>query len=322
MYKIKTIAKNIFSITYNLFKVMIPTIVIVKILEDLGFVVLLNNFLSPLMSLLDLPQELSIVFTTTMLTNIYSGLVIFSGINLESPLSSGQVSILGLLMLFTHSLPLEAMICRKAGVRIRVVLFTRLFIGFLACFILNKIIIFFGLLNEQAVIIIPQTTQQISLYDWVNVQLKMLSLVCILITTIVIVLEIFKYLKIQKLIELSLKPFLSFLNIGKEASTIVLVGATLGISFGGGLLIQEVKSGKIYFKDVFGALVLLGLFHSLIEDTGLVSLMGANIIIIFFIRVLIALLVTCLLIKLLSKSTDLFWKKHLINNNIKEKTHD
>ena len=45
--KIKDIVKNIFEITYELFRIMIPTLIVVKILQEFGFVDILNNFLSP-----------------------------------------------------------------------------------------------------------------------------------------------------------------------------------------------------------------------------------------------------------------------------------
>ena len=63
--KSKDIVKNIFEITYELFRIMIPTLIIVKILQELGFVDILNNLLSPLMFLVGLPEEIGIVVTTT-----------------------------------------------------------------------------------------------------------------------------------------------------------------------------------------------------------------------------------------------------------------
>ena len=41
--KIKDIVKNIFEITYELFRIMIPTLIVVKILQEFGFVDILNK---------------------------------------------------------------------------------------------------------------------------------------------------------------------------------------------------------------------------------------------------------------------------------------
>ena len=64
-----------------------------------------------------------------------------------------------------------------------------------------------------------------------------------------------------------LRPLLKLVGIGKEATTITLVGITSGIAFGGGLLIKEAHAGRVSKKDVFTSLLLLGFCHSLIEDT-------------------------------------------------------
>lgn len=319
--KSKDIVKNIFEITYELFRIMIPTLIIVKILQELGFVDILNNLLSPLMFLVGLPEEIGIVVTTTILTSPYTGLAVLSGLPLENGLTSAQASVLGLLILFAHSLPIEALICRRAGVRIRATIFVRLILGFLFCVMLHQFLNATNLLSSQATIIIPFSEPSPILLDWVFNQIKTLFIIFIIIVLIVILIEIFKYIGIQRLIELSLKPFLNLIGVGERASTIAVVGVTLGIGFGGGLLIQEVKSGKIKYKDVFGVITLIGMLHSVIEDTGLVSLMGANIFITLLLRCILTLLCVYLILKIFSNYSEDFWKKYLVNENIPKQSY-
>ena len=319
--KSKDIVKNIFEITYELFRIMIPTLIIVKILQELGFVDILNNLLSPLMFLVGLPEEIGIVVTTTILTSPYTGLAVLAGLPLENGLTSAQASVLGLLILFAHSLPIEALICRRAGVRIRATIFVRLILGFLFCVMLHQFLNATNLLSSQATIIIPFSEPSPILLDWVFNQIKTLFIIFIIIVLIVILIEIFKYIGIQRLIELSLKPFLNLIGVGERASTIAVVGVTLGIGFGGGLLIQEVKSGKIKYKDVFGVIILIGMLHSVIEDTGLVSLMGANIFITLLLRCILTLLCVYLILKIFSNYSEDFWKKYLVNENIPKQSY-
>ena len=319
--KSKDIVKNIFELTYELFRIMIPTLIIVKILQELGFVDILNNLLSPLMFLVGLPEEIGIVVTTTILTSPYTGLAVLAGLPLENGLTSAQASVLGLLILFAHSLPIEALICRRAGVRIRATIFVRLILGFLFCVMLHQFLNATNLLSSQATIIIPFSEPSPILLDWVFNQIKTLFIIFIIIVLIVILIEIFKYIGIQRLIELSLKPFLNLIGVGERASTIAVVGVTLGIGFGGGLLIQEVKSGKIKYKDVFGVITLIGMLHSVIEDTGLVSLMGANIFITLLLRCILTLLCVYLILKIFSNYSEDFWKKYLVNENIPKQSY-
>ena len=55
MNKIRELTRSSLEITYELFIIMIPTLIIVKILDELGFVEILNKFCAPLMFLLGLP---------------------------------------------------------------------------------------------------------------------------------------------------------------------------------------------------------------------------------------------------------------------------
>ena len=267
MNKIKELTKSSLEITYELFIIMIPTLIVVKILDELGFVQILNKFFAPLMFIIGLPEQMSLVFTTSMLTSPYAGLIVFSGLPADIPFTAAQASILGLLILFTHSLPIEVIICRKAGVRARAMIFIRLGLGIISCYFLNLFFQFTGYMNYPATILLPSLETTSDLLSWAIAQLKGLGLIFVIIVALVIILDFLKYIGVEKLIERALKPFLNFLGVGEKASTIAVVGVTLGIGFGAGLLIKEVKTGKLHYKDVFGVLVLVGMLHSIIEDT-------------------------------------------------------
>tara|TARA_B100001250_G_scaffold279462_1_gene241833 strand:+ start:344 stop:1315 length:972 start_codon:yes stop_codon:yes gene_type:complete len=318
MNKVKELAKSSLEITYELFKIMIPTLIVVKILDELGFVEILNNFCAPLMFLLGLPEAISLVFTTSMLTSPYAGLIVFSGLPADMPFTAAQASVLGLLILFTHSLPIEVIICRKAGVRARAMIFIRLGLGILSCYLLNLFFQVTGYMNYPATILLPTLESAPDLFSWGLSQLKGLGMIFIIIIALVIILDFLKYIGVERLIEKALKPFLNFLGVGEKASTIAVVGVTLGIGFGAGLLIKEVKTGKLHYKDVFGVLVLVGMLHSIIEDTAVVSLIGSNIIITLFLRAVLTLCIVYIFMRLGASLTKEFWQKHLTNYNIPE----
>ena len=318
MNKVKELAKSSLEITYELFIIMIPTLIVVKILDELGFVEILNKFCAPLMFLLGLPEAISLVFTTSLLTSPYAGLIVFSGLSGDMPFTAAQASVLGLLILFTHSLPIEVIICRKAGVRARAMIFIRLGLGILSCYLLNLFFQVTGYMNYPATILLPSLESAPDLLSWGFSQLKGLGMIFIIIIALVILLDFLKYIGVERLIEKALKPFLNFLGVGEKASTIAVVGVTLGIGFGAGLLIKEVKTGKLHYKDVFGVLVLVGMLHSIIEDTAVVSLIGSNIIITLFLRAVLTLCIVYVFMRLGANFTQEFWQKHLTNYNIPE----
>ena len=109
-------------------------------------------------------------------------------------------------------------------------------------------------------------------------------------------------------------PFLKFLGIEKNASTIVVVGLTIGLGFGGGLMIKEVKHGGVKQKDAVNALVFINLFHSLIEDTSLVMLLGPSLFIVLFVRAIFVLICVYLIILLLAKLPRGIFNKLILNS--------
>ena len=63
------------------------------------------------------------------------------------------------------------------------------------------------------------------------------------------------------------------------------------------------------------------MLHSVIEDTGLVSLMGANIFITLLLRCILTLLCVYLILKIFSNYSEEFWKKYLVNDNIPKQSY-
>lgn len=121
--ELKQLSADIISTTVSLFKVMIPMIILIKIVEELGGVTLLGDWLAPFMDTLGLPSSVALVWATTMLTNLYAGLLVL--INTDVSLTVAQVTVLSSLLLISHSLPIEGVISKKAGVPMWVILLLR-----------------------------------------------------------------------------------------------------------------------------------------------------------------------------------------------------
>ena len=101
-----------------------------------------------------------------------------------------------------------------------------------------------------------------------------------------------------------MKPVLKLMGIGAEVSTITIIGLTLGVVYGGALIINETKNKLLDKKDIFYSLVLMGLCHSVIEDTLLMMSLGADITGVLFIRVSFAIIFTTLLVTICKKLPD------------------
>jgi len=300
------LGKDIYDTSLTLFKIMIPAIIIVKIAQELGGIDLLASFIEPLMSGLGLPENVGLVWAMTIATNLYGGMIVFADLD-TSALSVAQMSVLGCLILTVHGLPVEVAVAKKAGVNVWIVLVTRVGGGILFAWTLHQIYSTGQYLQEPAEVIFklaPSTDA--SLLGWAIVQLKNLAMIVVILSLLMFGLRMLRILGIERLMGLMLRPLLWVFGIGKEATSFAIIGITLGLSFGGGLIINEAKKGDIPARDVFSTIILLGLLHSMIEDTMLIMLLGADFTSIFWGRLIFVTLFVGIflrLVNLLSEET-------------------
>jgi len=223
-------------------------------------------------------------------------LIVLASLDMPFGLTVAETSILASFMLFAHALPVEAVISRQAGTKIIFVVLLRIFTAIIFCFILSQFLSRFDLLQKIAVIHLPEFQVMPSWLEWSLDQIKGLIFIQIVIIGLLTTLAILKTLGIERLMALCMRPFLNLINIDENASTIMVVGLTLGLGFGGGLMIKEVKAGHVNKMQALSALILINLFHSVFEDTALMLLLGPSLIVILILRFLFCLLVAYLLI--------------------------
>ncbi|MDC8802295.1 hypothetical protein PRZ61_02360 [Halomonas pacifica] len=281
-----------------LLKVMVPALVTVKALEMLGMTEWLGPWLSPLMSPLGLPEPLSMVWAATLLTNIYTGLVIFFEITRDTPLTVAQVTVLGALMAVGHSLPVEGAVARKAGVPWWLTLLLRVGGAWVLGWVLHISHTLGDWLQHANHVVWAPSPRDATLVAWLQDQAMTLAMIFVVILVLMALLNLLRWLGIERLVHRLLYPLLRLLGIGPAAANITVIGMTLGLSFGAGLLLREAHSGRLAPRDIVLTLCFLGLCHSLIEDTLLIMLMGADLSGLLWARLGFALLVIALLARL------------------------
>ncbi|PAU72211.1 hypothetical protein [Vreelandella alkaliphila] len=280
----------------TLLKILIPALLIVKGLELLGMIQWLGAALAPLMSTLGLPEQMGVVWAAALFTNLYTAIAVFFQVVGETPLSVEQVTVLGALMLVGHSLPVEGAVAKRAGVPWWGTLVLRVGGALLLAWLLHCFYSYFGLLQAPVELVWqPSFSSAPTLSGWALAQLETLALIFVIILALIVLLKLLKRLGLERWIHLGLLPLLKLLGIGRSAANVTVIGFTLGLSYGAGLLIRDVQNGVLSKRDSTLALCFLGLCHSVIEDTLLILMLGADITGILWARLFFAIIVTAMI---------------------------
>jgi len=294
----RELVRQTVTASLELFKVMIPILIGVKILQELGLIQYLAWPLKPVMGLLGLPAEMGLVWAAALLNNIYTGLIVLASLIHDNPLTGAQATVLAVLMLVGHGLPVECAIARRSGARFLFQVVSRLVGAFALAMLMHLIYEATGTLQGPAVMLFSaKGTGDPSLLAWAISQVRnLLSISCIILALLTIM-RVLQALGLIELINRILRPVLKQVGIGPKASAITVIGLTMGLAYGGGLIISEAKSGRVSREDVFYSLTLMGLCHSLIEDTLLLLLIGGHLSGIFWGRLLFALVAMAVIVR-------------------------
>ncbi len=283
---------------------MIPTTLLVKALDELGGTVYLSYLLAPIMEWVGLPESMGLVWATTLLTNIYTGMLVFFLEAQQHTFTVADITVLGSMLLIAHSLPVEARVAQLAGIRLGFTLVLRIAGALLFGWLLHQLFSYGGWLQQPNQLPWQPTQTNQSLGAWLISFSQSLGMVIVIISALITLLKVFKLLHIEQLLIWLLSPLLRWLGINVKATSIIIVGTLLGLSYGGGLLIKEANTGELTKQDMLVTMAFLGLFHSVIEDTLLILLLGAHLSGVLWLRLAFAIMVTLLITYWLRRSRN------------------
>ena len=310
MEKFKKILVNIFQETtkifWILFKVILPVVIVIRALELIGAIPFLAKFLEPLTSFIGIDGSLGLVWMAAILVNIYAGLAAFASLQALFDYSVAETTILGLIILIAHSLPIEVAIAKKSRISWIFNLSFRFINAIVAGKILNLIFTKYELFNEPNQSVLQVPNELVSNFEWATLQIQNFFIIFLIIFFIISTINILKALGVWSLIINIMKIPLSYLGMSEKVANIILIGLTLGISFGGGFLIEESKKNNISKKDILLSLSFLSLCHSIIEDTILILLLGSHISGILFFRFIYTVIIILLMKILLETKMQKF----------------
>ena len=292
-------------IYWALLKIALPLLIIIRLLDEhFNIIHHIGEWLSPIMAIVGLPGQAAVVWATAIFLQLYAAMLVLASLWTQLELTAAQATVLALMMLVAHALPVELRIVQKTGIKLRAMLLIRIGGALAMGFILSQIYQAGQWLQYPATLhfIPPPDTRGWG--DWFWGQLQNWTLIYIIIIVLVMFIQILKITHAEKILILILSPFLRRMGIGERATTIALVGMTLGLSYGGGLFIRESQKAEISRKDMLCAMTLLCLCHSVIEDTLAMMLVGAHISGALFARVIFSFIFMVIFAAIIKRMPD------------------
>ena len=291
----KSLKSSLTSATLIL-KLVIPLYIFADILLYFDLLNYISFLFEPITSFLHLPPETAIALAGGMLINIYAAIAFAAPLGL----TPYQWTILAIFLGICHSLITESLIMKKLGIPYLYSILLRGAMAFLT--ILPVIYIPQSFFSTEII----QTSQTVPHYNSFSQMLlasaqkaTLLSLKIIFLISLIIF--FMDWLKSTKFMQEYAKKV--------NTSFSIIVGQLLGITYGAGILISEAKSGNLNRQEIFYISTFLMISHSLLEDTLLFVIFGANYWVIIGMRLLMAFLVSFILLRMMKLFPSLGMKK-------------
>jgi hypothetical protein len=265
--------------------ITVPLSFAVLLLQVTGVLDLLGVAFKPVFGVLGLPPEAALVYATSCLLNIYSCIAVIETLGL----TGRAVTILALMCLIAHNLPVESAVQQKANSKAWKMVVLRLAVSLAAGLALSL------LLPADEVQAAP--TQHAAAAasslghafgQWGIAVSKLCAKIMVLITLLMILERILAEFGVSRLLSRLLKYPLMLLGLPPSTAFLWVVANTLGLAYGAGVIVDNVKRGELPRKDADLLNHHIGVCHSLLEDTCLFVAIGVPVLWITVPRILMA----------------------------------
>lgn len=118
---------------------------------------------------------------------------------------------------------------------------------------------------------------------------------------VIILIEIARHYEVIEKITGRIKKALQFLTLPQEAAFPLLAGMFFGIVLGSALIIDYAREGYLKRRDLLLIGIFLSISHSIVEDTFILAVFGANPLVLLITRTLLAIIITRLAASLIDR---------------------
>lgn len=100
--------------------------------------------------------------------------------------------------------------------------------------------------------------------------------IAMIVIPFMIFVQIFKDLNLLDKLTSVVNPLTRFIGVSREGNLPILAGLVFGLGYGGGIIINSAREGKLSYRDIYLINLFLVICHSVFEETLLFVAIGAQ----------------------------------------------
>ncbi len=272
-----TILRNALKTALWIIRIIIPVSFVVTLLDFYGIIEWISIYTAPLFRLIGLQGNAAIVYFSSLFLPLYAPIAIIATL----PLSLREITILALMCLITHNLPIECAVQRRSGTPFWQTLVIRLTFSILGGILLNLI------LPESLALLDNFTTNTTEGYDnsqfstlnsqllnWLTNTASLCIKIILIITALMYGQFLLKRYGIINKIARPLAPLMRLCGLQPNSAFLWLVAQIVGLTYGAGIMAQEIEESGADREELHRINLHISVNHSLIEDTAIFCMLG------------------------------------------------
>lgn len=273
-----TILRNALKTALWIIRIIIPVSFVVTLLDFYGVIEWISAYTAPLFQLIGLQGNAAIVYFSSLFLPLYAPIAIIATL----PLTLREITILALMCLITHNLPIECAVQRRSGTPFWQTLVIRLTFSILGGILLNLILPdTLGFNSSPKLGEVPQaegyeniSTLNSQLINWLTSTLSLCIKIILIITALMYGQFLLKRYGVINKIARPLAPFMRLCGLQPDSAFLWLVAQIVGLTYGAGIMAQEIEESGANREELHRINLHICVNHSLIEDTAIFCMLG------------------------------------------------
>jgi len=266
-----------------LLKLTIPVSFGVFLLDFFGILNVIAGVVAPFFQLIGLSGQASVVLITSFFTNIYSVIAVMTTLGI----GYREGTILAVMCLISHALIVETAIQKRTGSAPWRMVVVRLSASFIAAFGLNLMLPAEELAQSIGAVQESPAFPD-ALLNWlVDMGITTIKIL-VLVNILLMVQKILNEFGLIKWILMPFRPLLRVMGLPANTGFLWMVAYTLGLSYGGAIMISESEEGKLSQREADLLNHHIAVSHSQLEDPLLFVSIGYSFPLLVIPRIVLA----------------------------------